>query len=326
MKISGIDKDFVDIVYYLDNMGFKPFASCDGVEANHKEPNDVSKAYIAFLESDKIIDLMAAFLKDKEKFSISLGSESHFKPYEMYGNLISGTTYQVSFLNEIGQNTDYFESIIRMIAEEKEPISSEDNRDLEILDKTLKENSESDLSFRVSFSEEYKPYMGKNGRINELIIQTKVEEGRIEENVWIKQERDLEVLAGILANKYNIPRRIDGKEEKYPEIEFIISEIDKTSCSIYFTYEHLPQILEIIKYAREIAHTLPVFESKEWVGSDEELYNEIYIEEYGMEESSACTPLQQRESKLSILEKEAAELLEEEKSLLDTRGVDNEEK
>ena len=40
MKISGIDKDFEDIIYYLDKKGLKPFASCDGVEKNHEDDED----------------------------------------------------------------------------------------------------------------------------------------------------------------------------------------------------------------------------------------------------------------------------------------------
>lgn len=73
MKITGIDKDFEDIIYYLDKNGFKPFASCDGVEANHVNPKDVNKAYICFLKSPKIINLMAELLKDRENFNIVLG-------------------------------------------------------------------------------------------------------------------------------------------------------------------------------------------------------------------------------------------------------------
>ena len=53
MKISGIDKDFEDIIYYLDAKGYKPFASCDGVEANHERPKEVTDAYISFLKVRK---------------------------------------------------------------------------------------------------------------------------------------------------------------------------------------------------------------------------------------------------------------------------------
>ena len=65
MKISEIDKDFEDIIYYLDKSGFKPFASCDGVEAHHANANDVSDAYISFIKSSRIIELLAEFLKEK---------------------------------------------------------------------------------------------------------------------------------------------------------------------------------------------------------------------------------------------------------------------
>ena len=71
MKISGIDKDFVDIIEYLNENGYKTFASCDGVLEHHADDIVVpSSAYISFLKSPKIIDLMAQFAKDKDKFII----------------------------------------------------------------------------------------------------------------------------------------------------------------------------------------------------------------------------------------------------------------
>ena len=129
MKISGIDKDFEDIIYYLDNNGFKPFASCDGVEANHIEPNKVHDAYIAFLKSPRINDLMAEFLKEKENFNIVLTSENHFSPYELYGNIISGVTYDVHFSNKLGENTQYFKDVIRrLIGNQKGETSLSDEK------------------------------------------------------------------------------------------------------------------------------------------------------------------------------------------------------
>lgn len=68
MKISGIDKDFEDIIYYLDSNGFKPFASCDGVEANHVNQNDVGDAYIAFYCI--ILNYIKHWKKKKQKCGI----------------------------------------------------------------------------------------------------------------------------------------------------------------------------------------------------------------------------------------------------------------
>lgn len=237
MKISGIDKDFEDIIYYLDSNGFRPFASCDGVEANHVNPNDVNNAYIAFLKSPKIINLMAEFLKDKENFEIFLKSEDHFKPYEQYGNIISGTTYQVNFSNRTGERTQYFESIIRNLVEREENSPSEEQEKLEILERVLEENSDSDLAFKVLFNSQYQPCTRKQGRINELTIITKSGNEKVDGNIMIQTERDMDVLASILSKKYNINKMPDNSEE-YPDTEFIMSRFDKCSCSIYFTDEH----------------------------------------------------------------------------------------
>ena len=46
---------------------------------------------------------MAEFLKYKENFNIVLTSEDHFRRYELYGNIISGTTYDVNFSNKFGE-------------------------------------------------------------------------------------------------------------------------------------------------------------------------------------------------------------------------------
>ena len=108
MKISGIDKDFEDIIYYLDAKGYKPFASCDGVEANHERPKEVTDAYISFLKSPKIIDLMAVFLQDKENYTVSLNSGDNERATELYGNIILGMRYGVYFNNKSGENSDKF--------------------------------------------------------------------------------------------------------------------------------------------------------------------------------------------------------------------------
>ncbi len=63
MKISGIDKDFVNIINYLDENGFKPYASCDGVEENHLESQPAALAYISFL---KVMALLILWLLLKE--------------------------------------------------------------------------------------------------------------------------------------------------------------------------------------------------------------------------------------------------------------------
>lgn len=112
---------------------------------------------------------------------------------------------------------------------------------LEMLERVLEENSDSDLDFSVSLNGQYQPHMGKAGNINELIITTKSGNERVEEDVIIHTEKDMEMLASILSEKYNIKERKDGLGE-YPETEFIMPRFDKCSCSIYFTDEHFNQI------------------------------------------------------------------------------------
>lgn len=271
MKIQEIDKDFEEIAYYLNANGFKPFASCDGVLANHKSPNDVNTAYISFLKSSRIIDLMVEFLKNKENFTISLKSEGHYTPYEYYGNMIEGCIYSIYFSNRNGEKTEYVANIIRRIAESEEVQLSDEKRKLNILDRVLEENSDSDLVFEVIFNGEYQPYMNKSGRINKLVITTKAGNERIEGNIAIQTQRDMDALANILSEKYSMDKMSDN-EKTYSETEFIKSSSDR--CSIYFTDEHFSRILEQIEYSKQIAHTLPTFEAREWIGSEEELFEE----------------------------------------------------
>ena len=63
--------------------------------------------------------------------------------------------------------------------------------------------------------------MRKTGRINELTITTKSENGEIDGNIMIQTERDMEVLANILSKKYNIHQMVDSADE-YRETEFIM--------------------------------------------------------------------------------------------------------
>lgn len=317
MKISGIDKDFETIIYELDQKGFKPFASCDGVLANHEDPKEVNQAYISFLKSPKIIDLMAAFLTEKEKFSVAIGSQEYVNAHELYGNIIEGNTYGVYFQNKMRQNTSYFEDIARNIMDEKMIAPKEEKRKLEELDKVLEENSDSELTFQIIFNGEYAPYMGKSEKINQLVVMTKAGEEKIEDKVSIKTERDMQVLANLLAQKDETS-------------QFVIDGQDRGACSVYFTDEDFPFILEQIQYISQIAPTLPTFEAREWIGSEEELeemYDDYYDEMWELEEEEMqeMTPLEQREEKLSELEEELARLIEEEKELSQLNLKDGED-
>ena len=174
--------------------------------------------------------------------------------------------------------------------------------------------------------------MKKQGTINELIITTKTDNEKIDGNVMVHTEIDMDVLASILSEKYNINKAIDNSEE-YPETEFIMPRFDKCSCSIYFTDEHFSQILEQIQYIRQIAHTLPTFESREWIGSENELLDEYGNEgldiddglvEQDMTDDFEETPLSRREKKLVELENEAEKLSKEEQQILESNRINDE--
>ncbi len=318
MKISGIDKDFETIINELDKKGFKPFASCDGVLANHKNPNEVNEAYIAFLRSNKIMDLMSAFLAEKEKFTVTLGTQKYVDAHELYGNLIEGNTYQASFQNKMGENTSYFEEIIRNIMNEKVTAPKEEKRKLEKVNKVLEENSASELSYTIVLNGKHLPYKEKSENMNQLIITTKTGEEKIEDKVSIKTERDMQVLANLLSQKDKAN-------------QFIIDGEDRGACSIYFKEEDLSLVLQQIPYISQIAPTLPTFEGREWIGTDEELdemYNDYYDEIWDFEEEEVqeMKPLEQREEKLSDLERELARLIEVEREMLNSKdGEDIEE-
>ena len=303
MKINEIDKDFEDIIYYLDKKGFKPFASCDGVIANHKEPKDVGNAYVAFLKSSRILEILAIFLNKSEEFQVAISSADHLEPQKLYGNIIEGTTYLVFFFNKDGSRTEEFKNMIKETVEGKRTVPNQEKKILEVLERTIEENTNSDLGFQVTFHSRYQSYMCKSGKINELYIHNVVGEERREGNISITTQRDMSVLAELIVKRYGIPQRRNNPEEEYPEAEFVIASNDKSRCYIYFTDEHFGQILEQIQYIKKVAHTLPTFKSREWVGSDEELWKEYYDE----------MALQKREERLQGLEEEAKWIFQEER-------------
>lgn len=264
MKISGIDKDFVNIIKYLDEKGFKPFSSCDGVEDNHKDKNSVGVAYIAFLKNPQIIDLMAAFLRDRNNFLVIFSNPTHREPMELYGNMIEGNTYSVNFQNSIGETTAYFEKIIKGVVEGRINITDTEKERLIQLDDVLENEGNSDLNFSVAFNSGYQPYMNKPGKnINVLTICSK--EGKLNGTSSLPKEgytyfRDMTVLADRLAEQYGMPKKTFSPQENFDEEEFVVC-MDSSTCQVYFGDEHFDQVLEQIKFARSIGDSLPIKES-----------------------------------------------------------------
>lgn len=231
MKISGIDEDFVDIINYLDKIGYKPFASCDGVLAHHNDPEMVDDAYISFLESPKIVELMASFLKDG-KFTITFENATSQKPYDLYGNEIAGNRYSVYFSNRESELTSYFKDII--MQKTKENIDKDDVAKLSKLSSVLEDDEESELTYSVSLNSRMEP--------NRLSIGTKKD---------CEHKKDMYALIDILY-------------DQFPDDEITIDYFTKRSSEfdIIFSDEQFDQILEVISYCKDIEHTLPILENK----------------------------------------------------------------
>ena len=172
MQKSSIDKDFVNVVAYLDNMGFKPWSSCDGVLANHKEASYVDKAYMCFMESEKIIDLMAALYRD-EDFELALSNNSYAKKRIYAGNVIEGNNFGVYFPNLYGERTDYFHKIIKGIAEGKIEISDEERERIRTIVEAVRDIRGEELFITAYLNSEYDPYMKKTGKTNKIKCHTK---------------------------------------------------------------------------------------------------------------------------------------------------------
>lgn len=261
MKVSDIDADFVELIDELVENGFRPFASCDGVEAHHTEENPADDAYIGFLDSPQIMDLMAAFFRDKDVFSVSFGTQTSRKPIELYGNIIEGNRYSVYFYNERGQYTDYFKRIISGVIDGSISISDEEKELLEKLVAELGLFNDSDLSLNLTMNTTYQPYMNKLGKTNMLTVHTKEDAIPIDE-VGENGERyvgirDMTVLSKMLGQKFGFQTY-----EVFDDKEFVGDEFSVTTgrgiCEVYVSNEKLGKIFEIMAEIRSMEGSLPI--------------------------------------------------------------------
>ncbi len=242
MKINEIDEDFVDIIDYLNNKGFCPFSSCDGVLAHHENKDKPTNAYIAFLKSGRIIDLMVALLRDKSNFSISLSNSTHTYPYELYGNILEGNQYIVGFDNLQGQLTEYFEKIVKGVADEKILISDEEKEKLMRLDECLEKTKESEINFIIDLNVEYQPFTNRRGKTNRLFIRTK--DG-------MNYDRNMQEMSQIISEKFGIPLKKDEYGENFEDAdEFIVAGFDRRYLEYYFKDEDLSKVIEIIELTK----------------------------------------------------------------------------
>lgn len=293
MKISGIDEDFVDIINYLDKIGYKPFSSCDGVLAHHDNPEMVDDAYISFLESPKIVELMASFLKDG-RFTIRFANSTKKKPYDLYGNEIAGNTYSVDFSNQEGELTSYFKDIIMQATKENIDIDmdKDDVAKLSRLSSILEDDEKSELTYSVSLNSRMEP--------NRLSIGTKN---------GCEHKKDMYALIDILY-------------AQFPDDEIIIDDFAKRSSEfdIIFSDEQFEQMLGVISYCKDIEHTLPILENKKILFGFEKKYDideedkstRFGIDSNGRNRTGGKPLLQQREAELSSLETEEKTISEAE--------------
>lgn len=298
MKISDIDKDFVNIIEYLDAKEFKPFASCDGVIANHSEDEKPSfYAYISFLKSERIIDLMAAFMTD-EKFMVAISTPSDEDEYELYGNIITGNQYSVYFNNKQGENTDHLEQIIRDVTEEKLVISEQEKEKLEVLNQVLEEDDE--LSFEIRFNDDYQPYMKKSGKTNVLMVGTKANKR--------SEMKNMKELASVLADKYGLVVKSSELTERFDDSkEFITYWSDDSCAEYYFQNERIPMVLDMIRYSRKMQSQLETFLIEEIDYDEEEIQSSTQLEVDENYVAEILTLMQEKERLLG--KKEDAEKL-----------------
>ena len=267
MKISGIDEDFVDIIDYLDSKGFSPFASCDGVLAHHENKEKPTSAYIAFLKSNRIIDVMLAFLRDKSNFSVSLSNSTHTDSYDLYGNIIEGNTYQVYFDNLQGQLTEYFKRIVKATVDGKILISDEERKELMRLNECLENTEESEIHFAVELNGKYQPFTNRRGKTNRLVITTK--EG-------LNYYRNMQEMAQIISKRFAIPLKRGSYEENFEDVdEFIVVQFDRCYLEYDFKDGDLSKVIEIIELTRTREKGLETMSIKEPDYDDYDDYDDL---------------------------------------------------
>ena len=261
MKVSGIDADFVELINELVANGFKPFASCDGVDAHHTEENPATYAYIAFMNSPKVVDLMAAFFRDKDVFSISIGTPKSNVPEELYGNMIEGNRFAVDFENKKGQYTEYFKRIIDGLIDGSISISDEEKDLLERLVAEMDLFKESDLSIDFMLNTTYQPYMNKSGKTNVLRIHTKEDAIPVDE-VGENGERyigirDMNVLSKLLGKKFGLQTYDIFDSREFTDKEFLVT-IGRDMCEFYISEENVEKVFEVIAEIRALEGGIPI--------------------------------------------------------------------
>ena len=241
--INGeIDEDFINIIKYLDENGYRPWSSCDGVLNHHSKENKPNMAYISFLHNDRIIDLMTVFLRDKENFTVNICSQNTKKPYTYFGNIISGIKYKVEFSNYYGERTQYFDKIIKGITEGKIEIKDKEKKGLQEIITLLDSIEKSELYYMLNLNGNCKNFYGIDEGYNSLLISTKAFEEHI---------RDMKELSKKISEKFNITLKNGEREETYQDTdEFIMPVCGQKIILIYcFKGNDFSKICNIIEFA-----------------------------------------------------------------------------
>lgn len=116
-RAEDIDVGILPLVELMNNNGFEPFASCDGMIEHHfdkwgnQNPYDVWNAYIAFLDSENSRNLLAVLI-DNDRFNITISNPA---TYELYGNIISGVRFAIHFDNYRGDGVKMLMTIVKKV-------------------------------------------------------------------------------------------------------------------------------------------------------------------------------------------------------------------
>lgn len=254
MKITDIDKDFVDIINNLNDSGFRPWASCDGVDRNHDPDKKPIHAYISFLNSSNIIDLMSALYKDKENFSIEIRTPSHVYPYYYYENLIEGLIFSVRFENHNSERTDYFSRIINGVIDKSIKVGQDETRLLTDISNLLGHDDNSLLYLEVCLNYRYHMTSCLDERINSISIGSKSGSNRcldMEEALnKVSQDYGLEVV------EYYDKKFVDKHKE-------FIYKVGQYYFNVYLTDENVNKIPEIIQKVQEMEKDLKTCKSSQ---------------------------------------------------------------
>lgn len=167
---NDIDPGILPLVKLLNNNGFRPFASCDGILEHHKDkwgnpnPNEIVNAYISLMDSANTRSLFA-ILMDNDYFNLSISNPE--SPYVLYGNEISGLKFSIYFDNYRGENVNVLISIVGRIISGKASVSTQNRDKIDLICKVLSSKF-IDKNLNVSFDIHsiyrgiYKEHVSKN--------------------------------------------------------------------------------------------------------------------------------------------------------------------